>query len=157
MFDCLNSWTCCRHTEHSATLLHNLTSDYDLALKETERIQRSMFIGVPNIWWNQWICFSKQSVQLHHFISVQHLFHLHNSDDCLLVIPNKMGESLSTFGKRKGAYRILVGRPEGRRPLGRPSRRWKDILKTDLQEVRLGVDWLICFWIGTGSRLLCNR
>ena len=33
---------------------------------------------------------------------------------------------------REGAYRVLVGRPEGRRPLGRPRRRWKDNIKVDL-------------------------
>jgi hypothetical protein len=34
-----------------------------------------------------------------------------------------------------GGYRTLVGKPEGRRPLGRPKRRWEDIIKMDLQEV----------------------
>jgi len=40
-------------------------------------------------------------------------------------------------------YRVLVGKPEGRRPLGRPRRRWEDNIKTDLQEVeRGGLDWI---------------
>jgi hypothetical protein len=39
------------------------------------------------------------------------------------------------MGEERGAYRILVGRPEGRRPLGRPRRRWEDNMKMDLQEV----------------------
>jgi hypothetical protein len=43
----------------------------------------------------------------------------------------------------RGAYRILVGRPEGRRPLGRPRRRWEDNIKMDLQEVEWdGVVWI---------------
>jgi hypothetical protein len=43
----------------------------------------------------------------------------------------------------RGAYRILVGRPEGRRPLGRPRRRWEDNIKMILQEVEWdGVDWI---------------
>jgi hypothetical protein len=43
----------------------------------------------------------------------------------------------------RGAYRILVGRPEGRRPLGRPSSRWEDNIKMDLQEVGWeGMDWI---------------
>jgi hypothetical protein len=43
----------------------------------------------------------------------------------------------------RGAYRILVGRPEGRRPLGRPRRRWEDNIKMDLQEVVWGaMDWI---------------
>jgi hypothetical protein len=41
-------------------------------------------------------------------------------------------------GKKRGAYRILVGRPEGRQPLGRPRRRWEDNIKMDLQEVEWG-------------------
>jgi hypothetical protein len=45
-------------------------------------------------------------------------------------------------GDRKGAYRVLVGRPEGKRPLGRPSRRWENI-KKHLQEVGwIGMDWI---------------
>jgi hypothetical protein len=47
------------------------------------------------------------------------------------------------MGEGKGAYRILVGRPEGSRPLGRPRRRWEDNIKMDLQEVR----WEIVDWI----------
>jgi hypothetical protein len=43
----------------------------------------------------------------------------------------------------RGAYNILVGRPEGRRPLGRPRRRWEDNIKMDLGEVGFGdVDWI---------------
>jgi hypothetical protein len=41
------------------------------------------------------------------------------------------------------AYNILVGRPEGRRPLGRPRRRWEDSIKMDLREIWFGdVDWI---------------
>jgi hypothetical protein len=55
----------------------------------------------------------------------------------------------------RGAYRILVGRPEGRRPLGRPRRRREDNIKMDLQEVGLGA-WTGLIWlrIGTGGGLL---
>jgi hypothetical protein len=42
------------------------------------------------------------------------------------------------MGEGRGAHRILVERPEGRRPLGRPRRRWEDNIKMDLQEV----DWI---------------
>jgi hypothetical protein len=40
------------------------------------------------------------------------------------VIEYEMGRTCSTYGERRGAYRVLVGQPEGRRPLGRPRRRW---------------------------------
>jgi hypothetical protein len=46
------------------------------------------------------------------------------------------------MGEKRGAYRILVGRPEGRRPLGRPRRRWEDNIKVDLEEVGWGMDWI---------------
>jgi hypothetical protein len=45
-----------------------------------------------------------------------------------------MGGKYSTYGEKRGAYRILVGRPEERRPLGRPRRRWEDNIKMDLQD-----------------------
>jgi hypothetical protein len=46
------------------------------------------------------------------------------------------------MGEKKGAYRILVGSLEGRRPLGRPRRRSEDNIKVDLQEVGWGMDWI---------------
>ena len=56
------------------------------------------------------------------------------------------------MGKRSGIYRVLIGKPEGDRPLGRPRRRWKDNIKKDLQEVGCGV-WTGWIWlrIGTGG------
>jgi hypothetical protein len=45
--------------------------------------------------------------------------------------------------ERRGAYRTLVGKPEGRRPIGRPRRRWEDNIKMDLREVGWGgMDWI---------------
>jgi hypothetical protein len=59
------------------------------------------------------------------------------------------------MGEGRGAYRILVGRPEGWRPLGRPRRRWEDNIKMYLQEVGWGA-WTGLIWlrIGTGGELL---
>ena len=45
--------------------------------------------------------------------------------------------------ERRGVYRVLVGKPEGKRPLGRPRRRWEDNMKTELQAVGCeGTDWI---------------
>jgi hypothetical protein len=44
--------------------------------------------------------------------------------------------------EKRGAYSTLVGRPEGRRPLGRPRRRWVDNIKMDLQDVGWCMDWI---------------
>ena len=47
------------------------------------------------------------------------------------------------MGERRGVYRVLVGKPEGKRPLGRPRRRWEDNIKMALQEVGCeGMDWI---------------
>jgi hypothetical protein len=54
-----------------------------------------------------------------------------------------MGGPCSTNGENGNAYRLLVRKPEGRRPLGRPRRRWVDNIRTDLGEVGWGdVDWI---------------
>jgi len=51
--------------------------------------------------------------------------------------------NVARMGERRGVYRLLVGKPEGKRPLGRPRRRWKDNIKMDIQEVGCGVmDWV---------------
>ena len=50
---------------------------------------------------------------------------------------------VARMGKGRGVYRILVGKPEGRRPLGRPRRRWEDNIRMDLREVGCGCgDWM---------------
>jgi len=47
------------------------------------------------------------------------------------------------MGEKRGVYRVLVGKPEGKRPLGRPRRRWEDNIKMVLQEVGGGCgDWM---------------
>jgi hypothetical protein len=50
---------------------------------------------------------------------------------------------VARMGEGRGAYRVLVGRPEGKRPLGRPRRRWEDIIKMDLGEIGIdGTNWI---------------
>jgi hypothetical protein len=46
-------------------------------------------------------------------------------------------------GEKRNAYKIMVGKPEGKRPLGRPRRRWVDYIKMDFREIGWdGVDWI---------------
>jgi hypothetical protein len=63
--------------------------------------------------------------------------------------------TVARVGKVRGAYNILFGRSEGRRPLGTPRRRWEDNIKMDLREIGLGM-WIgfIGLRIGTGGGLL---
>ena len=50
---------------------------------------------------------------------------------------------VAPMGERRDVYRVVVGKPEGRRQLGRPRRRWEDNIKMDLQEVGCGgMDWI---------------
>jgi hypothetical protein len=59
---------------------------------------------------------------------------VHNKED-------EMGGACSVHGEMR--YKILVGEPEGKRPLGRPSSRWEDSSETDLRKIGLeGVDWI---------------
>jgi hypothetical protein len=54
-----------------------------------------------------------------------------------------MGRACSRHWEKRNAYRILVGKPEGKRPLGKPKRRWDDNIKRDLREIGWGsMDWI---------------
>ena len=68
-----------------------------------------------------------------------------------------MYETCSTYGERRAVYRILVGKTERKRPIGRPRRRWEDNIKMDLQEVGCGgVDWMELAQDGDRWRALAN-
>jgi hypothetical protein len=84
---------------------------------------------------------------------------LYSSPNIIRVIKSRRmrwAGHVARMGKGRGAYRVLVGRPEGRRPLRRPRRRWKDNIKMDLQEVGWGGAWTGLIWlrIGTSGGLL---
>jgi hypothetical protein len=68
------------------------------------------------------------------------------------MIKSRMGWAgqVVRMGKRRGTYWVLVGKPEGKRPLGGPKRRWEDNIKMDLQEVGWG-HGLICPKLETGG------
>jgi hypothetical protein len=71
---------------------------------------------------------------------------LYSSLSIIRVIKSRMmrwAGHVVHMGEVRGAYNILVGKPEGRRPLGRPRRRWEDNIKIDLREIGFGdVDWI---------------
>ena len=71
---------------------------------------------------------------------------LYSSPNIVRVIKSKrMGWAgrVARMGEERGVYRVLVGKPEGKRPMGRPRRRWVDNIKMDLQEVECGyMDWI---------------
>jgi hypothetical protein len=79
---------------------------------------------------------------------------LHNEElNDLYSLPNivwviksgRMGWAghVARMGVERGVYRVLVGKPEGKRPLGRRRRRWVDNIRMDLQEVGYGcMDWI---------------
>jgi hypothetical protein len=60
------------------------------------------------------------------------------------------------MGEERKVYKVLVGKPEGKTPLGRPRRMWEDVIRTDLREIRWGKGWIGFDWlrIGTGGELL---
>jgi hypothetical protein len=61
---------------------------------------------------------------------------------------------VARMGEKRNVYRILVGKPEGKRPLGRPRRRWVDNIKMDLRYN--GVVWTGLIWLSDQWRALVN-
>ena len=57
---------------------------------------------------------------------------------------------VACMGEERGVHRVLVGKPEGKRPLGRPRGRWEDNIKMDLQEVEWGNERDALDWSGSG-------
>jgi hypothetical protein len=68
----------------------------------------------------------------------EELHGLYSSPNIVRVIKSRMGwvGHVARMGKERGVYRVFVGKPEGKKPLGRPRRRWEDNIRMDLQEVR---------------------
>ena len=71
---------------------------------------------------------------------------LYSSPNIVRVIKSRRmrwAGHVACMGEGRGVYRVLVGKPEGKRPLGRPRRRWVDNIRIDLQEVGCGyMDWI---------------
>ena len=71
---------------------------------------------------------------------------LYSSSSIVRVIKSRRmrwAGHVARMGEERGVYRVLVGKPEGKRPLARPRRRWVDNIRMDLQEVERGyMDWI---------------
>jgi hypothetical protein len=76
----------------------------------------------------------------------EELHNLYSSPNIITIFKSRrmrLAGHVARMGENRNAYRILVGKPEGRRPLGRPRRRWVDNIKTDLREIGWdGMDWV---------------
>jgi hypothetical protein len=88
----------------------------------------------------------------------EELYNLYASPSIIRIIKSRRMKwvgHVARMGEKRNVYRLLVGKPEGKRPLGRPRRRWIDNSKIDLLEIglllRTGLVWLR---IGTGGELL---
>jgi hypothetical protein len=73
--------------------------------------------------------------------------HLNKVPICIITIIKlrkmRWAGHVARMGEKRNAYMILVGKPEGKKPLGRPRRRWANNIKMDLREIgRGGVDWI---------------
>jgi hypothetical protein len=91
-------------------------------------------------------------------LQCKELHALYSSPNIIRVIKSRRLRwtgHVARMGERRGAYRALVGIPEGRRTLGSPRRRWEDNIKMNLREVGWGA-WTGSIWlrIGTGGELL---
>jgi hypothetical protein len=88
----------------------------------------------------------------------EELHSLYSSPDIIRQVKSRRmrwAVHVARMGEEKKVYKVLVGMPEGKRPLGRPRRRWEDGIRMDLREIGLGV-WIGFDWlrIGTGGGLL---
>jgi len=76
----------------------------------------------------------------------QNIYNLYSSHNIVRVIKlrrMRWAGHVARMGEGRAVYRVLVGNPEGRRPLGRPRRRWEDNITINLREVGCGcVDWM---------------
>jgi hypothetical protein len=79
-------------------------------------------------------------------LHIDELHSLYSSPNIVRVIKSRSmrwAGHVARVGEGRGVYRVLVGRPEGKRPLRRPRRRWEDNIKIDLTEIRIdGVNWI---------------
>jgi hypothetical protein len=91
-------------------------------------------------------------------LHIEELHNLYSSPDIIRQVKSRRMRwegHVARMGEDRKVYKVLVGKPEGKRPLGRPRRRWEDGIRMDLREIGLGV-WIGFDWhrIGTGGGVL---
>jgi hypothetical protein len=82
----------------------------------------------------------------------EELHNLYSSLTIIRIIKSRRmrwAEHVARMGAKRNAYRIFVGKPEGKRPLGSPRRRWVGNIKMDLRED--GVVWTVSIWLRLGT------
>jgi hypothetical protein len=90
----------------------------------------------------------------------EELHNLYSSPDIIRQVKSRRmrwAGHVARMGEERKVYTVLVGKPEGKRPLGRPRRRWEDGIRMDLREIGLGGGvWigLDCLRTGTGGGLM---
>jgi hypothetical protein len=80
------------------------------------------------------------------FILNEELHNLYSSPDIIRQVKSSLmrwAGHVARMGEERKVYKVLVGKPEGKRPLGRPRHTWEDGIRMDLREIGLGgVDWI---------------
>jgi hypothetical protein len=83
----------------------------------------------------------------------EELHNLYSSPDIIRQVKSRRmrwAGHVARMGEKRKVYKVLMGKPEGKRPLGRPRRRWEDGIRMDLREIGLGV-WIGFDWLRTGT------
>jgi hypothetical protein len=91
-------------------------------------------------------------------LHIEELHILYSSQNIIRQIKSRRmrwAGHVARMGEERKVYKFLMGKPEGKRPLGRPRHRWEDGIRMDLRKIGLGsVDWIQLLRIGTGGELL---
>jgi hypothetical protein len=83
----------------------------------------------------------------------EELHNLYSSPDVIKQVKSRRvrwAGHVARMGEERKVYKVLMGKPEGKRPLGRPRRRWEDGIRMDLRGISLGV-WIGFDWLRTGT------
>jgi len=115
---------------------------WSLTLREERRLRLFENRVLRRLFWPRSDEVTGESRKLHN----EELNNLYSSPNIVRVIKStrmRWAGHVARMGEGRGVYRVLVGKPEGRRPLGRPRRKWENNIRMDLREVGCGgVDWI---------------